>query len=405
MLARTWRRPSLRRLRSSAPAASSSSCRPVGLRQLDELEPELEDGSRQLREPRRERDADAVGLGARLAQGQRPPPRAAADEPRRERDLAHEAVAALGSRERRLDERAERAAQRQLVPDRLRELERLRELRRRAAAAHACGRAASRQAPGAPAVRPQSFGDGATREPGKLSKPAHSERFELVVTLPLERQQRQRQRCEELRRPPRRGRRAAAPAARPTRRRARRSAVRPRRAARPTAARPPRARAAAQARARRRAARRRASRSTRFRARPARPRTRRPRASRRSPPTPARPPPGRDRRGRAAGTSRAPRRAASAARRPAASAAAVTGPSSGSPPASGASAAGRSASDGCFRSAAFSSNPGMERQAIMGTYVLHEHTFPCQAGSKPTSCPSTQMSFARRTRRASARRA
>ena len=62
-----------------------------------------------------------------------------------------------------------------------------------------------------------------------------------------------------------------------------------------------------------------------------------------------------------------------------ASAAAVTGPISGSPPGSGASAAGRSVRAGRFRSAAFSSNPGMERQAIMGTYVLHEHTFPCQA--------------------------
>ena len=68
-------------------------------------------------------------------------------------------------------------------------------------------------------------------------------------------------------------------------------------------------------------------------------------------------------------------------RTPAASAAAVTGPSSGSPTGSGASAAGRSASDGERRSAAFSSNPGMERQAITGTYVLHEHTFPCQPES------------------------
>ena len=59
------------------------------------------------------------------------------------------------------------------------------------------GRPTSRQAPGAPAVRPQTFGDGATREPGKLSKPANSERFELFVALPFERQQCQRQRREE----------------------------------------------------------------------------------------------------------------------------------------------------------------------------------------------------------------
>jgi len=67
----------------------------------------------------------------------------------------------------------------------------------RAPAAHARGRPTSRQAPGTPAVRPQTFGDGATREPGKLSDFANSERFELFVALPLERQQAERQRSEE----------------------------------------------------------------------------------------------------------------------------------------------------------------------------------------------------------------
>src|SRR3954454_595955 len=101
-------------------------------------------------------------------------------EVRGERDLANEAVAPLGTPEDRLHERTERAAQRQLVADRFGELEGLHELRRWAAAAHACGRAASRQAPGAPAVRPQSFGDGTTREPGKLAEPPHTECGELV---------------------------------------------------------------------------------------------------------------------------------------------------------------------------------------------------------------------------------
>ena len=63
---------------------------------------------------------------------------------------------------------------------------------------------------------------------------------------------------------------------------------------------------------------------------------------------------------------------------PAASAAAVTGPSSGSVPSSGARAAGSSARRGRARRDALSSNPGMERQAIMRTHVLHEHVFPCQ---------------------------
>ena len=39
---------------------------------------------------------------------------------------------------------------------------------------------------------------------------------------------------------------------------------------------------------------------------------------------------------------------------------------------------GPSRSSGRSRSAARSEKTGMERQAIMGTYVLHEHVFPCK---------------------------
>ena len=379
VLARTWRSPSLSRLRSSAPGGEQLELAPGGLGQLDELEPELEHGSRQLGEPRCERDADAVGVGARLAQRQRPPPGAAADELRRERDLADEAVAPLGPCERRLDERAERAAQRQLVADRLGELERLRELGRRAAAAHARGRSASRQAPGAPAVRPQSFGDGATREPGKLSKLSHSERFELVVALPLERQQRERQRCEEL---PhlvvaddeqlpglrdRGGRERGEPPA------CRADARIPVRADRGERALQRRVEAAVQpldpARLEVRDAERgRLDREACVleRADDLLPgllgrgrvgldehelRARRERLAEPHLRPDARPPPPPPSPGRAAALRRAPARA---------------------PP-------GAARGTARFRSAAFSSNPGMERQAIMGTYVLHEHTFSCQA--------------------------
>src|SRR5262249_58973779 len=66
-------------------------------------------------------------------------------------------------------------------------------------ARHLRGRSTSRQAPGAPAVRPQTFGDGATREPSKLSELANSERFELLVAVAFERKKRERERCEELR--------------------------------------------------------------------------------------------------------------------------------------------------------------------------------------------------------------
>ena len=115
-----------------------------------------------------------------------------------------------------------------------------------------------------------------------------------------------------------------------------------------------------------------------FPARPARRRSPRPRAAAGSPPTPARPSPGPARRARAAGTSRAPPRAASPAARPCASAAPVTEPTSGSLPGSGASAAGLACSLGRRRSAARRSKAGMTTEAITGTYVLHEHVFPCQ---------------------------
>src|SRR5436190_2573984 len=70
-------------------------------------------------------------------------------------------------------------------------------------------------------------------------------------------------------------------------------------------------------------------------------------------------------------------------RTPAASAVAVTGPSSGSVPGSGASAAGFRPRRGRSVSAARRSKPWMRMQAIMGTYVLHEHTFPCQPWNYP----------------------
>ena len=54
-----------------------------------------------------------------------------------------------------------------------------------------------RQAPGAPAVRPQPFGHGAARQPGKLSDRSYSQLLQLLVAAALERQELQRQRREE----------------------------------------------------------------------------------------------------------------------------------------------------------------------------------------------------------------
>ena len=92
----------------------------------------------------------------------------------------------------------EGAAEGELVPDRLGELEPLGDLRRRRPRLHSRVPLVPRQAPGAPAVRPQSFGDGATRQPGKLSDLLDPEVLQLLAPLSLHREERQRERREEL---------------------------------------------------------------------------------------------------------------------------------------------------------------------------------------------------------------
>src|SRR6266542_6103707 len=169
-----------------------------GLGQGQRLERQLDDRRRQLQQLRPERDAQAGGLGGCVPQRDRPPPRAAADEPRRQRDLSQCPPAALRPGEQPVEQDAERAPQRQLVSDRLGKLERLRQLRRWPAPAYAPARASSRQAPGAPAVRPQTFGHGATRKPGKLAKLLDPQLLQLFPTARVDRKQRQRQRREEL---------------------------------------------------------------------------------------------------------------------------------------------------------------------------------------------------------------
>ena len=77
--------------------------------------------------------------------------------------LARGRLVADGSPEEALDENRERAPQRELVPNRLGKLERLDELSRGPSSPHAPAVSSSRQAPGAPPVRPQSFGYGAAR--------------------------------------------------------------------------------------------------------------------------------------------------------------------------------------------------------------------------------------------------
>src|SRR4051812_10901179 len=168
------------------------------LGELEQLDLQARHRPRQLGELRNDRHAQPRRLGRRLAQRDRPPPGAAADELRRQAELARRLPAAVLAGEHALEQHGEPTPQGQLVADRLGERERLRERLDRPPWVHASVLVSSRQAPGAPAVRPQTFGDGATREPGKLSDLAHAQLLELLVALPLEREQRQRERCEEF---------------------------------------------------------------------------------------------------------------------------------------------------------------------------------------------------------------
>ena len=230
---------------STSPSArTSSSCSPRARGQLDHLEPELQHRRRQLGELRRRARAaaasgSAVGSRSVTVRRHEAPPTSRAQR-----------ASFRGGRPARSG-RASRPSTRTPSP-------------RRSVSSwptasgnssvstsgtggrprRACTAAvvlASRQAPGAPAVRPQSFGDGAARQPGKLSNRSYSELFELVVALPLEREQGQRQRREELAACGRRRRSAPARAAPRWPPRAPRSAARPPPRAHPRRARPPRA--------------------------------------------------------------------------------------------------------------------------------------------------------------------
>src|SRR5439155_3287113 len=165
---------------------------------LQGFQSQLQDWSGQLCELRPKRSSQTARLCERLPQGQCASPRATADERRRQRDLSQEPLAALRPPEQALDENRERAPQRELVPDRLGKLERLDQLSRGPSPPHAPAVSSSRQAPGTPPVRPQSFGYGAARKPSKLTDFAHAELLELAPSLLSEGKQREGKRREEL---------------------------------------------------------------------------------------------------------------------------------------------------------------------------------------------------------------
>ncbi len=77
------------------------------LRELDRLEPELEDRRRELLELWPEREAQTCKLRRGVAQGHRAPPRAAVDEPDGHRDLSKRPTGSFGAGEQAFEKRAE----------------------------------------------------------------------------------------------------------------------------------------------------------------------------------------------------------------------------------------------------------------------------------------------------------
>src|SRR5213078_1059162 len=90
---------------------------------------------------------------------QRPPPRAAADEPGRQRELADESPRTLGTSEDLLDEGAKRPSECELVRDRFREGQPLHDLPGRPATADPGPLASVRLLPGSVAARAETLGD------------------------------------------------------------------------------------------------------------------------------------------------------------------------------------------------------------------------------------------------------
>ena len=76
--------------------------------------------------------------------------------------------------------------------------QRLDELRGRLPSAHACLAAALGEAPRSSSLRPQPLRDRAGGKPAQLTQRAQAEPFELRVTIRRHRQERERQRLEEL---------------------------------------------------------------------------------------------------------------------------------------------------------------------------------------------------------------
>ena len=138
-LARTWRRPSFRRVCElrRPPASTSSSCRPVHSASSTSSSPSAVTGAGSSASfgPSATRNRSRSRGG--LTEGQRPPPGASADEPRRRRTTLRTPRLPLrsGRSSARSTSACKRPPQRELVVDRLGKLEAFRDLGREAGVA------------------------------------------------------------------------------------------------------------------------------------------------------------------------------------------------------------------------------------------------------------------------------
>ena len=200
MLARTWRRPSLSLAPSSSPAgATSSSWLPAVLRQLDELDPQLEHRRRQLGELRPERDRGAgrarpAGSRSVSVRRHEPPPTSRA-----------ESATLRTNRPARSGRASDRSTS---VPSARRSVSSFPTASGNSSAStiSAGGRrprtrplaAPARELPRPPALRPEPLGDGAAGKRRELAEPAHAELLAARACGRLgERQQLERERREE----------------------------------------------------------------------------------------------------------------------------------------------------------------------------------------------------------------
>src|SRR5439155_26792236 len=132
------------------------------------------------------RGPEPCTIRRRLAQGDRPPPRSSADESGRDRDLAHRPACPLRPAKRAVDERSEGSPQRELVANRLRELDPLDDLGRWTARVDPIPRPTARQAPRVPPLRSEPLGDCRAREPSELAERPDAESFELPAAVLLD---------------------------------------------------------------------------------------------------------------------------------------------------------------------------------------------------------------------------